>query len=60
MSKTYEEMIKELREIVRKIDDNSTTLDESITLYEQGTELLKACENVLSQAELKITALNRE
>lgn len=53
-------MIKELREIVRKIDDNSTTLDESITLYEQGTVLLKACEDVLSRAELKITSLNRE
>lgn len=60
MSKTYEEMIKELREIVRKIDDDSTTLDESIALYEQGTELLKACENVLARAELKISALNRE
>lgn len=60
MNKTYEEMIKELREIVRKIDDNSTTLDESITLYEQGTVLLKACEDVLSRAELKITSLNRE
>lgn len=60
MSKTYEDMVKELREIVRKIDDDNTTLDESIALYEQGAELLKACESVLSKAELKITALNRE
>jgi exodeoxyribonuclease VII small subunit len=60
MKKTYEEMTGELREIVRKIDDPATSLDESITLYEQGMELIKACEDVLNKAELKIIELTRE
>ncbi|MDD1673427.1 MAG: exodeoxyribonuclease VII small subunit [Methanomicrobiales archaeon] len=60
MKKTYEQMIDELRNIVRKIDDNSTSLDESIALYEQGIHLINACEEILNGAELKITELTRE
>jgi exodeoxyribonuclease VII small subunit len=60
MSQTYEEMIRELRELVRKIDDNSTSLDESIALYEQGMRLIKACEEILANAELKISSLTQE
>ena len=60
MSQTYEEMIRELRELVRKIDDNSTSLDESIALYERGMRLIKACEEILANAELKISSLTQE
>ncbi|MDD1675294.1 MAG: exodeoxyribonuclease VII small subunit [Methanomicrobiales archaeon] len=59
MKKTYEQMIAELREIMRKIDDTSTSLDETIILYEQGMNLIKACEKVLDGAELKISELTR-
>lgn len=60
MTKNYEEMVKELREIVRMIDDNNTNLDESIALYERGTVLVKVCEEILAKAELKITELSLE
>ena len=60
MTESYEEMMKELREIVRTIDDNNTSLDESIALYEKGTSLIKACEEILTNAEIKITELTRE
>jgi exodeoxyribonuclease VII small subunit len=60
MKKTYEEMTGELREIVRKIDDQATSLEECIILYEQGMELIRACEGILNTAELKITELARE
>jgi exodeoxyribonuclease VII small subunit len=60
MTKTYEQMMTELRDIVRKIDDPATSLDESITLYDQGMVLIKACEDILNTAELKITELTRE
>ncbi len=57
--KTYEQMMTELRDIVRKIDDPATSLDESIVLYDQGMTLIKACEELLNHAELKITELNQ-
>jgi exodeoxyribonuclease VII small subunit len=58
--KTYEQMMAELREIVRKIDDPATSLDESIALYDQGITLIKTCEEILNSAELRITELTRE
>lgn len=58
--KKYEELIIELKEIVRKIEDTGTSLDEMITLYEQGTVLIKQCEERLSDAEVKISKLGKE
>ncbi|MDH7593229.1 MAG: exodeoxyribonuclease VII small subunit [Methanomicrobiales archaeon] len=57
MKRSYEDMVKELREIVRKIEDNGTTLDESIDLCERGYRLIKECEEILDRAELKINEL---
>jgi exodeoxyribonuclease VII small subunit len=60
VEKTYEELVSELKEIVRKIEDNETGLDESIALYERGAVILKQCEELLASAELKITMLGRD
>jgi len=60
MTKKFEELLADLREIVRKMEDPDTGLDESITLYEQGAALVKQCEEVLANAELKITELGRD
>ena len=58
MTKTYEELVTELKEVVRKIEDGETGLDESIRLYEKGAMLVKECEEVLSAAEMKITKIS--
>lgn len=60
MTKKYEELIGELKEVVRKMEDSNTSLDEMITLYEQGMVLVKQCEDRLAEAEVKITELGRE
>ncbi len=60
MMRRYEEMLAELREIVRKIEDGDTGLDESIALYERGSLLVKQCEDLLTTAELKLTELGRD
>ncbi|MGD1004367.1 MAG: exodeoxyribonuclease VII small subunit [Methanoregulaceae archaeon] len=60
MKETYEENIKRLKEIVEKIEDGNTSLEESIQLYEQGAALVKRCENLLNNAELKISTLSRD
>jgi exodeoxyribonuclease VII small subunit len=54
MEKRYEDLIAELKEIVRKIEDGSFSLDESIALYERGAELIKQCEDLLEHAEMKV------
>ncbi|MDD4484085.1 MAG: exodeoxyribonuclease VII small subunit [Methanoregula sp.] len=60
MTETYEEKIEQLRQIIVKIEDGSTSLDESMKLYEQGAALVKQCETLLAQAEEKITTLSRD
>ena len=58
--KKYEEMITDLKEIVRKIEDSETSLDEMVTLYEQGSVIIRQCEERLSDAEMKISKLGKE
>ncbi len=60
MTKKYEELIGELKDIVRKMEDSNTSLDEMITLYEQGMVMVRQCEDRLAEAEVKITELGRE
>lgn len=59
MQRTYEDLVTELKEIVRKIENGETGLEESIALYEQGSRLVRECEKMLESAELKITELSR-
>jgi exodeoxyribonuclease VII small subunit len=60
MTKTYEELVDELKEIIKKMEDNETGLDESIALYERGAVIIRQCEDLLASAELKITMLGRD
>jgi len=60
MTDTYEAKIEQLKKIIEKIEDGNTSLDESMKLYEQGAALIKQCETLLAEAELKITTLSRD
>jgi exodeoxyribonuclease VII small subunit len=60
MKETYETKVEQLRQIIEKIEDGNTGLDDSIKLYEQGAVLVKQCETMLNEAELKITSLSRD
>lgn len=60
MTETYEELLKELKTIVQKIEDDETSLDESIAQYERGALLVKQCEEMLVKAEMKISQLGQD
>lgn len=60
MNETYETKVEQLKEIIGKIEDGNTHLDESIRLYEQGAALVKQCEEILNEAEIKVTTLSRD
>jgi exodeoxyribonuclease VII small subunit len=60
MTESYEVKIEQLKRIIDKIEDGNTSLDESMRLYEQGAALIKQCETLLADAELKITTLSRD
>lgn len=60
MTETYEEMVTKLRDITRRLEDPDTPLDESVRLYKDGIELIKKCEDHLTQAELRILEIAEE
>lgn len=54
---SFEEKIKELEEIVDKLDGGNVSLEESILLFEKGVKLSKACQRMLNSAEKKVNVL---
>lgn len=51
---SFEEALKNLESIVKILEEGSASLEEAITLYEQGTNLKKHCETKLKEATLKV------
>ncbi|KAB2835982.1 MAG: exodeoxyribonuclease VII small subunit [Caedimonadaceae bacterium] len=54
ISLSFESSLKELEEVVRKLESGQTTLEEAIILYERGSQLKQHCESILSEARIKI------
>ena len=53
----FEANLKQLEEIVNKIENQTLPLDESIALYEQGKTIIDQLEIALKEAEEKINNL---
>lgn len=47
----FEELLKELDEIVKELESGKLTLDESIKKYQRGLELSKLCKDKLMSAK---------
>ena len=57
MSKTkagFEENMHQLEQIVRALERGEAQLDESLKLFQEGTELVRSCAKLLDEAELQI------
>jgi exodeoxyribonuclease VII small subunit len=53
----FESALKELEEIVAKMERGDLPLEESLQLFERGTQLSRQCRQALETAELKIKNL---
>ncbi|MDE6133099.1 MAG: exodeoxyribonuclease VII small subunit [Oscillospiraceae bacterium] len=56
----FEESIKRLDEIIEKLENNETSLEEAIEIYREGAALLGNCRKQLEQAELLVTVADGE
>lgn len=54
---SFEDAMKELEEVVGKLERGDVALDASIKLYERGAQLKKRCEAKLKEAEEKVAAI---
>jgi exodeoxyribonuclease VII small subunit len=53
-SLSFEVALKQLEEIVAKLERGDVPLEESIAIYERGEALKKRCEFLLNQAEERV------
>ncbi len=56
---SFEEALSELEGIVRRLEQGSAKLEESITAYQRGEALKKHCENLLAKAQGEVEKITR-
>lgn len=56
-TQSFEEMMKELENIVHKLDNENVSLEESLNLYQRGMKLSATCDETLKDAEKKVNEL---
>ncbi len=54
---TFEKSLHRLEEIVRKMEGGNLSLDEALTLFDEGTGLVKTSNQLLDEAEIKLKKL---
>ena len=58
-NKTFEESMARLEQIVRAMERGDVALEESLKLFQEGTELVRYCGNLLDQAELQVKKITK-
>ena len=56
----FEAQYKQLEAAVAKLEEGDLTLEESLALYEDGMKVAKACQELLKDAELRVTKLQEQ
>ena len=58
--KSFEENMEQLENIVTELEKGELNLEESVKKFEQGINISKKCNDILEEAEKKITILVNE
>lgn len=53
-NKTFEESMARLEQIVRAMERGDVALEESLKLFQEGTELVRSCQKLLEDAQLQV------
>ncbi len=51
---SFEQSLKELEDIVSRLEQGNVELEQSIAIYERGEALRKHCDDLLKRAEAKV------
>ena len=57
---TFEAALKQLEEVVQRLEKGEPTLEESLQLYEQGIRLSRLCQLKLEEAQGKVEMLLKD
>ena len=53
-NKTFEESMARLEQIVRAMERGDVALEESLKLFQEGTDLVRNCQKLLDNAQLQV------
>ena len=53
-NKSFEESMARLEQIVRAMERGDVALEESLKLFQEGTELVRSCQKLLDDAQLQV------
>lgn len=51
---SFENSMQRLEQIVRALERGDVPLDESLKLFQEGTELVRSCQNMLDNAKQQV------
>ncbi len=57
---SYEEGLKQLEELLAKVESGELPLEQAVTAYEKGMKLLKHLKQLLSGAEARLKLIKEE
>lgn len=52
--KSFEEKLQRLEQIVRAMEQGDVALEESLKLFQEGTELVRSCGKLLDDAQMQV------
>ena len=53
-NKSFEQNMARLEQIVRAMERGDVALEESLKLFQEGTELVRSCNKLLDKAQLQV------
>ncbi len=54
---TFEENMQRLEQIVRAMEKGDVPLEESLKLFQEGTDLVRKCQELLDSAQLQVKTI---
>jgi exodeoxyribonuclease VII small subunit len=55
--KSFEDAVDELKAIIDKLESGNVSLEESLTIFEKGVELITFCHKKLNEAQKRVQIL---
>lgn len=55
----FEQALARLEEVVQRLENGDLMLNDSLKLFEEGTELISLCTKMLDEAEQKVVILKK-
>ena len=59
-AKSLEDSFEELEVIIRKLEDEEVSLEESFKLYQDGMKLVKKCNSSIDKVEKELIVISEE